>query len=101
MWQECWVHAGRGPWEVDAVRAQGASRARLRSQGFSLWTAWPDGRAESRDSSGCPPPPDNWVDAVLVAVIEAYDMLAFMTVTPLRESPMCMGGTEEDSCGMI
>lgn len=48
-----------------------------------------------------PPHPDNWVDAVLVAVIEAYDMLAFMTVTPLRESPMCMGGTEEDSCGMI
>lgn len=47
------------------------------------------------------PPSDNWVDAVLVAVIEAYDMLAFMTVTPLRESPMCMGGTEEDSCGMI
>ena len=50
-----------------------------------------------------PPPrpcPDNWVDAVLMAVIEAYDMLAFMTGTPLRESPMCMEGTE-DSCGTI
>lgn len=83
------------------VRAQGASHARLQNQCFSLWTAWPDGRAESQDSSGCPPTaPDNWVDAVLVAVIEAYNMLAFMTGTPLRESPMCMEGTE-DSCGTI
>ena len=46
-------------------------------------------------------PSDNWVDAVLMAEIEAYNMLAFMTVTPLRESLMCMEGTEEDSCGMI
>lgn len=36
-----------------------------------------------------------------MAEIEAYNMLAFMTVTPLRESLMCMEGTEEDSCGMI
>lgn len=46
-------------------------------------------------------PSDNWVDAVLVAEIEAYRMLVFMAVTPLRESPMCMEGTEEDSCGTI
>lgn len=55
--------AGRGPWEVDEARAQGASCARLRSQGFSLWAAWPGGGQRA----GIPTvtPSSSWVEAVL------------------------------------
>ena len=55
--------AGRGPWEVDEARAQGASCARLRSQGFSLWAAWPGGGQRA----GIPTvaPSGSWGEAVL------------------------------------
>lgn len=80
--------AGRGPWEVDEARAQGASCARLRSQGFSLWAAWPGGGQRA----GIPTvaPSGSWVGLYTilgVAEIEAYNMLALMAVVPLRESP--------------